>query len=206
MTRPDIRLPREVDHPWHVAINQYDAPHTTPEGGPFDPARDGKRFMYEAKRAAEETPRLALLFGMERRRELAQVHHQCSHDHQGEPVPDNHLTCCLGVACRACPHLAAIDTVQTRRDYSVRPSVEVPIAPEERDVMKAWTCVAHILSRGGDSAGEGYILTTDDRLFWTNLYASLAGGDPGDEPPEDETPEPPFVDPAQLSIIDEAQS
>lgn len=189
MSRPDVRLPREVDHAWHVRINEYEAPfempNVSPFGPPVDPARDGKSFMYEAKHVAEEVPRLALLFGYERRRALPQVHHQCSHDHVGTSVPDNHLTCCLGVECRTCPHLAVIDRVQTRRDYSTIPSVEVPITGEERDVMKAWTCATHILMRGGDRAREGYVLTTDDAMYWQNVYASLTGGDPGDPEPQD---------------------
>jgi hypothetical protein len=176
--RPDVRLPREVDHAWHVEINRYDAPHERTHEAPFQchPSLDGKHFMYEAKDVASEVPRLALLFGIERRGELPQRHHQCSHDHEGEAVIDNHLTCCLGVECRACPHLAVIDKVQVRRDYSVRPSAEVPITDEERDVMKAWTCATHILMRGGDSAREGYILTTDDRMYWDNVFQSLTEG------------------------------
>jgi hypothetical protein len=168
--RPDIRLPREVDHAWHVQINEHDAPYETRPGQVgYDPTKDGKHFMYEAKKAAEEVPRIAYQFGRERRGELRKIHKQCSHDHRGTPVVDNHLTCCLGVECRKCPFLVAIDRVQTRRDYSVSPSIEVPITDEERDVMKAWTCASHIMSRGGDSANEGYILTTDDRMYWDNV-------------------------------------
>lgn len=154
MSRPDVRLPREADHPWHVVINQH-ADATIP--------RDDMRFMYEAKDCAEEVPRLALLFKMEREHALAKVHHQCSRDHEGEAVPDNHLTCCLGVKCRACPYLLAIDTVR-------RPA-------EERDVMKAWTCATHIIREGGDTAREGFV-----KMFWENVYASLTSHD--DEPEE----------------------
>lgn len=152
--RPDVRLPREADHPWHVVINRH-ADATTP--------RDDMRFMYEAKDCADEVPRLALLFKREREGRLAKVHHQCSRDHEGEAVPDNHLTCCLGVECRACPHLLAIDHV-------TRPE-------EERDVMKAWTCATHIIREGGDQAREGFVLTVDDKMYWQNVYESLAQGD-----------------------------
>jgi hypothetical protein len=178
--RPDIRLPlgmfmNGLDHAWHVELNRYDAPFGF-DGEESDAEGDGKKFMYEAKRAAAEVPRLALLFGMERRGELAKRHHQCSRDRACEAVPDNHLTCCLGVECRACPHLAVINRITTGRDYSVRPSVEAPIPDEQRDVIKAWTCATHILMRGGDRENEGYILTTDDQMYWKNLYASLAAG------------------------------
>lgn len=179
MKRPDITISRELDHPWHVAINEYVHPHRV-EGDPIV-ENDGKHFMYEAKDAATEVPRLTLLFGRERRGELPKIHHQCSHDHAGQPVPDNHLTCCLGVECRACPHLAAIDRVQRKRDYTFHPSPEIPVTDEERDVMKAWTCVTHILMRGGDLANEGFVLTTDDQLYWQNVYTSLAAGDPAED-------------------------
>lgn len=176
--RPDIRLPLGMgqvglDHAWHVALNQYEAPHDFDDVA-RDPAADSKHFMYEAKDAASEVSRLALLFGMERRGELARRHHQCSHDRDGAPVPDNHLTCCLGVECRACPHLAALDRVREGRDYRVQPPMGVEFPDEYRDVMKAWTCVTHILMRGGDTANEGFVLTTDDRMYWDNLYSSLA--------------------------------
>ena len=35
---------------------------------------------------------------------------------------------------------------------------------------------SRIVSQGGDVAGEGYILTTDDRMFWDRVYASMASG------------------------------
>jgi len=163
-----------LDHAWHVQINGYKQVHEPQPEKSAD--HDGKRFMYEAKDAAGEVSRLALLFGMERRRELPVIHRQCSDDHAGEPVPDNHLTCCLSVECRTCPHLAAIDRVTTARNYMVQPSMEEAVPDEQRDVMKAWTCVTHILMRGGDSAREGYVLTVDDRMFSSNVYDSLSQG------------------------------
>lgn len=169
MTRPDVRLPQELDHPWHVEINRHVAAH----------GWDGVGWLYDAKNLAEEVPRMALILGMERRGELTQQHHQCSRDHDGTPVPDNHLTCCLGVECRKCPHLALVDKVTTRRDYSVRPSVELPVTDEQRDVMKAWTCAAHIMrSPESVDTSEGFLLTTDDRMYWDRVYESLSAGDP----------------------------
>jgi hypothetical protein len=55
---------------------------------------------------------------------------------------------------------------------------------EERDEAKAWTCATHIISKGGDIAGEGFILTTDDRMYWDRLHASLAMPNPDDDEPE----------------------
>lgn len=163
MTRkhlPDPTLDRESDHPWHVSINRF-----------MDSARaageyERRRWMYEAKYLASEVPRMALLFGKERRGELPKPHKQCSLS-PTEPVADNHLRCCLGVECRKCPELLALD------------SADMP--PEEIDKAKAWTCGAHIVSEGGDSSLEGYLLTVDDIMFWRRTYESMAGVDPDDE-------------------------
>ena len=144
------RIGRGFDHRWHVGLNH---------------ASDHTSWMYEAKNAAQEVPRLALLFSRERRCQLPALHVQCATCAPiPEAVPDNHLTCCLGTECRACPHLAVLDAAD--------------LGDEERDVAKAWTCVTHIIRKGGDRAREGYLLTVDDRMYWDNLYRSLRGGDP----------------------------
>lgn len=157
--RPD----RDFTHRWHVAINQFMFHGPDPKW-----TRDFSqhRWMYDAKTAVDEVPRLRMLFEMERTGKLRQVHQQCSHS-APEPIPENVLTCCLGVKCRECPALQGLDKMEG--------------APEEIDTAKAWTCVAHILSKGGDVAGEGYILTTDDRMYWDRLHASLAMPNPDDE-------------------------
>lgn len=144
----------EFPYRWHYAINDFH--HSVPL-----PA--WASWMYEAKTAASEIVRLPLLFKMERENELPPVHRQCSHS-ASEPVPDNHLTCCLGVKCRECPHLLALDSMEGTL--------------EERDTAKAWTCVTHIISKGGDPAKEGYILTTDDRMYWDRLHENLATDNP----------------------------
>ena len=114
--------------------------------------------MYEAKTMADEVPRLVLLFKREREGRNPSVHQQCSRS-QPVPVVDNHLSCCLGVKCRECPELLAIEKMEKS-------------TPEEIDTAKAWTCAAHIVSEGGDPAGERYLMTVDDRMFWeTSLVA-----------------------------------
>lgn len=153
------RLDHSISHEWHVAINKFN---------------DGKagsgewcHWMYEAKTAADEVPRLALLFSMERQGTLPKVHVQCAHcapDHQH--IEDNHLTCCLGIDCRACPQLLAIDGAK--------------LTDEQKDIAKAWTCTVHIISEGGDQSGEGYLLTKDDRMYWDRVYANLAASDEDD--------------------------
>lgn len=152
------RLNHGFDHRWHVGLNQ--APEHT-------------SWMYEAKAAAHEVPRLALLFSWERH-ELPALHVQCATcAPTPEAVPDNHLTCCLGTECRKCPHLAVLDAAD--------------LGDEERDIAKAWTCVTHIIREGGDKAREGYLLTVDDRMYLSNLYRSLTEGAEAD----DATPTPP---------------
>jgi len=140
-------------HAWHVAINQH---HNLCGDGPRP---EWKRWMYEAKELANEVPRLALLFKMERLGTLPKLHKQCSMS-PVEPVEDNHLTCCLGTECRKCEALLALEKAE--------------LEPEEIDQAKAWTCATHIVSEGGDQAREGYILTVDDRMFWDTAYHYLS--------------------------------
>ena len=148
-----------ADHEWHVAINRFHHPDvgTHPEWC---------HWMYEAKTAMNEQQRLTRLFLAERTGKLRVIHQQCSRQPE-EPLADNHLTCCLGVECRKCPQLLALDSAK--------------MTPEEIDTAKSWTCVAHILSKGGDISGEGYVLDESDKEFWQRTYANLAA-DPPDEP------------------------
>lgn len=153
-------------HRWHVAVNRYaDAARKT--GAPWAE----RSFMYEAMEASGEVARLTLLFGRERRGELSTIHKQCSRS----PSVDIHVnftTCCLGVRCSACPFLQAIEAAE--------------LSDDEKDAAKAWTCVTHIISKGGDPAREGYVLTRDDRLFWDTVYDSLAT--PSGHPDDEESP------------------
>ena len=155
MKRPD----RSMMHEWHVQINKH------METADF--TQD--RFMYEAKTASDEIPRLTHLFGLERRGKLPQVHRQCSHS-QPEPIKDNHLSCCLGTRCSECPMLISIENMN-------RPD-------EEKDFAKAMTCVTHIINKDGDMSGEGYLVTVDDRMYWDRVHKSLASG--GEYEPNDQ--------------------
>lgn len=146
------RLKYPFNHEWHVAINRF---HSGKVG-----TSDWKRWMYEAKAMADEVPRLALIFGMERRGELRSEHQQCSRTNS-VPIEDNHLTCCLGKKCSECPELIALDKIEK-------------CTPEEIDLAKAWTCAAHIAFNGGDVANEGYVTDKSDRMFWDNVCQNLA--------------------------------
>jgi hypothetical protein len=157
------RLDHTVYHAWHVALNDA---NFTPGAG-MDTYR---HWMYDAKHLADEVPRLTYLFARERKGEMANSHKQCSHS-QAEPIIDNHLTCCLGVECRKCEHLSALDKAQ--------------LTPEQIDECKAWTCAAHILTECGAhpnqyDTSEGFVKTTSDTMYWERVYASLASVDYGD--------------------------
>ena len=155
------RTDRRIAHSWHVAVNRFNS-------GKIGKPDEWRGWMYEALRAADEVPRLAVLFGMERRHRLPTEHRQCS-QYAPERVPNEHLTCCLGVKCAECPELLALD------------AMEPPATLEAIDTAKAWTCVAHIIASGGDHANEGYVLTVSDRMFWDSVHANLAADERGEE-------------------------
>lgn len=147
------------NHEWHVALNVYNQ-----VGGDF------RHWMYEAKTASSEIDRLKLLFKREREGGLPKVHRQCSFSEE-EKVEDNHLTCCIGTECRQCPHLLALETKG--------------LTGPDLDNAKAWTCVSHIMHTIGSGVSldtsEGYILTTDDRMFWQNVYQSMSNFEPSEK-------------------------
>jgi hypothetical protein len=157
------RLDSKTAHAWHVAINQFNWPKL---------GKEWAGFMYDAKDLADEVARMALLFQQERTNGLRTIHQQCS---RSEPVKlkENFLSCCLGKRCSQCPFLQALEVAE--------------LPAEEIDKAKAWTCAAHILMEKGKQqfldTSEGYILTEDDKLYWSNVYASLAAGDDSDNEP-----------------------
>ena len=149
------RLEYPLNHEWHAAINQH-IEALLANGQEWDEIR----FMYEGKKMADEVPRMVMLFKAERENDLPQMHKQCS---QQAPVPvkDNHLSCCLGVKARECPHLLALEKIKRG-------------TLDDIDAAKAWTCAAHIANKGGDKMNEGYMLCVDDRMYWNNVYDSLS--------------------------------
>jgi hypothetical protein len=147
------RLEYPFDHEWHVSINK--AADVLRDKGEKHP-----HYMYEAKTMADEVPRMIMIFKDEREKKLPQKHQQCSKQ-ELEEIKNNHLSCCLGVKCSECPSLLALESIER-------------VKPEDIDTAKAWTCAAHIVSRGGDTMGEGYLMTVGDRMYWDNVYSSLA--------------------------------
>jgi len=152
MNRPDSKIIQE----WHVSINQFHY------GENFKKINEHQNWMYDAKNIADEVPRLTMLFKAERLRELPKIHQQCSHS-EPKPVIDNHLSCCLGVKCKECPFLLALEGTNVSR--------------EQVDEIKAWTCVSHILNEKSKRMiddTEGYVVTEDDKMYWQNVYESLS--------------------------------
>lgn len=149
------RLKYPLNHEWHVAVNRHQDANRA-AGKEWSEAR----FMYDGLKMADEVPRMVMLFRQERENELPQTHQQCSMQ-APVPVKDNHLSCCLGVKTRECPHLLALEKLDR-------------CEPADSDTAKAWTCAAHIVSTGGDLMNEGFLLRVDDRMFWDNVHASLA--------------------------------
>ncbi len=149
------RLQYPLSHEWHAAVNRH-------QDALRKDGKEWQRWMYEALHMADEVPRMAMLFKAERENALPQTHQQCSHQ-AAVPVKDNHLSCCLGVKTRECPHLLALENLDR-------------CEPSDSDTAKAWTCAAHIVSQGGDTMNEGYLLRVDDRMFWDRVYENLAQG------------------------------
>ena len=158
------RLEYPFNHEWHVAINRHSDKQRADN-------KDWPKFMYEAKSAADEVPRMTMLFKLEREEILPSVHIQCSKQ-EAIPIKNNCLTCCLGVKTRECEHLLALEKIQRCQ-------------PEDIDIAKAWTCATHIISKGGDMANEGYLMTKSDRMYWDNVYESLSQSDANTNEPTD---------------------
>lgn len=152
------RLDNTLSHEWHAAISR----HSDLQRRAGRSFRDIS-FMYEAKSLADEVPRMAMLFKMERESSLPKTHKQCS-QREEVPISDNHLMCCLGVKTRECPHLLAMEKINRCH-------------PQDIDTAKAWTCASHIVGNGGDTMREGYLLHVGDRMFWDNVCFSLSALD-----------------------------
>lgn len=155
------RVDHSTDHAgcgdggWHSAIGKFNDERRK-AGLPWS------RMMYAAKQLSDEVPRMILLFEYERKG-LADSFKMCAHDPApATPLPDNQLTCHLGVECRKCPYLAAIE------------SATMP--NEAKDEAKAWTCATHILTERPDDYIEEYIYDKSSAIM-NDRMARAAGGE-----------------------------
>lgn len=153
------------DNAWHSAIGLFADSKEFPleaSSGDRGKARAWPRMMYAAKQLSDEVPRMILLFEYERKG-LADSFKMCAHDPApATPLPDNHLTCHLGVECRKCPYLAAIEAAS--------------MPNEAKDEAKAWTCATHILTERPDDYIEEYIYDKSSAIM-NDRMARAAGGD-----------------------------
>lgn len=135
---------------WHGALNGKEIKDHAPH------------WMYTAKMISDEVPRMILLFEYERTGRLGNSYKMCSRDPRpATPLPDNHLRCALGLACRKCPFLARIDAQEG-------------MTPEAKDEAKAWTCATHVmLESKPDVYLETILHDKSDDAFNARLVASL---------------------------------
>lgn len=144
------------DGEWHRAINAESRRLQ-------DIGEAWPRMMYHAKQISDEVPRMVLLFQYERERGMQQTFKMCAHDPRpATQLVDNHLRCGLGVECRKCPHLAAIDRSTT-------------MTPESKDEAKAWTCATHfLLESPPDVFFEGILRDKSNDAFDDRMARSMA--------------------------------
>jgi hypothetical protein len=152
---------------WHVAINRFSDAQRGAKG-------EWPRVMYHALHVADEVPRMVLLFERERTIGMAGSFKLCARDPSpATPLPDNHLRCGLGVECRKCRYLAAIDA-------------DDRMTPEAKDEAKAWTCATHfLLESRPDVYFETILRDKSDDAFDERIARSMGAEFDGDpEQPE----------------------
>lgn len=181
----DGKTESSLDHIWHTWMNQY--------GAGDDPiGRMAPHSLYEFKSLIQ-----FLRYGHTQIQEafegkLSTQHRQCS---RSLPVPilDNKLKCCLGKDVTECPilkSLAARFDENVERSYPWNGEKAYPhISKDHLYVLMARTCAWHIFSSvtkasndwSGIDTSEGYLLDEGDRMYWSTLYANMAGSDDIDD-------------------------
>jgi hypothetical protein len=146
------RLDNNLSYEWHRALNKF---HSKPESS--------DNWMYEAKTAADEIPRMILLFKLEREGNLPKIHQQCSRSKPVEITEGNFLTCCHGIKTRECKYLKAME--------------EAKVSPDQIDFIKAWTCASHMLRTPDLWVNDGFLIDESDKIYWDNVMESLYGSD-----------------------------
>jgi hypothetical protein len=166
-------LPHELDNPWHGWINEYSTSEQK-AGRPW------LHSLYEFKTMLNELPRLAYWIRRARTGELPKVHQQCSHC-RPEHIHENHLLCAKGVNVNECPILLSLRANVKQRGVS----------EDDADRLCGLTCAWHIFTTAtgvkdgmgwnGIDTSEGYVQDASDRMFWSNVYESLASAGPDSE-------------------------
>lgn len=162
-------LTHHVNQIWHDWFNH-------------EPTGKHEGSLYEFKNMLHELARLPQWFKMLRENSLPKAHQQCS---IAPPVtlPENKLTCCLGVNVLECPILKSLEEHFTKRRQHKFYSV---ITDDEMDHVKAATCCWHIfkdveIDKSRFDTSEGYIIDEGTRRYWDNVYENLSKGPPDRE-------------------------
>jgi hypothetical protein len=128
---------KRADNPWHQGINRY-ADQQRKAGVDYD----DYHWLYDAKHGAHEAYRLIYLWEADRK-------------------TDTGLVCALGIRCRDCGILKAIETAMvTERD---NPRWPRDLEDADIDAAKAWTCIAHILHSGVTPHDGVFVANNQDR-------------------------------------------
>ncbi len=147
---------------WHSAISAHSNDEKAFPKPTDGTSRDWPRMMYTARTVADSVPRMVGQFERERQGQLPAAYKMCGHDPRpAKKLPDNHLRCALGVQCRKCPHLNAIDASER-------------MTPEAKDEAKAWTCMTHfLLESRPDVFVESILTDKSDDAFNERLGESF---------------------------------
>lgn len=118
---------------------------------------------------------------------LRQVHQQCSRT-APQKIEKNCLKCCLGKDVTECEILVSIKNTfddERGRECGTLRKFYADVPDSEMYRLMAQTCAWHIyktVTKGQEGhwacdTSEGHLMDTSDRMFWGNVYASLAQAD-----------------------------
>lgn len=128
---------QRADHSWHVGMNRYS--ETERAAGNAFP-----HWLYNVKSAAHEMYRLMYLW-------------------ESDKATDTNLRCMLGVKCRDCGILQAVEGAMREEQISERP-FKRDITDDDIKAAKVMTCLGHMLQTApGEYMGEGMIKSKADR-------------------------------------------
>ena len=185
MTR---REERSLEHIWHVWINrrqevlreQLSSAHTQ------------EHSLYEFKSMLQFLDYGHRVIQDAFEGKLPTTYKRCSHS-STLPIVNNTLRCAIGNEVTTCPILLQLrDTFQKEVERACPLNGEKPygdLPSQSVYSLMAKTCAWHIYMTscrvqegwGGIDTSEGYLMDESDRMFWQNVYSSLAQGDPDEE-------------------------
>lgn len=171
-----------ADHIWHVWIN-----HRQDERRGLE----WEHSLYEFKSMLQ-----FLTYGRKQIQKaftgnLPKTHRQCSRC-APEPIPNNHLSCCLGQEVTTCPILTSLKATVEEQRTRITPfdgkAHYANVTDEHLYRLMAQTCAWHIYHEACNikdertfyvDTSEGYLMSVSDRMFWDRIYNSLSYQDEG---------------------------